>query len=112
MTAHEHPFAPEDLMAYVDGELTAIERARVTAHLEQCGACRDTIAAMRQVSDDLAGWTIEPPPPMRAPSAGGRWPERIRQWLSGATETSLNRWIAATAFGVIVVGALLVGREG
>ncbi len=42
-----------DLSAYLDGECGPAERGRVSAHLEDCAACNETLLAWRQVSDRL-----------------------------------------------------------
>jgi hypothetical protein len=97
-------------MAYADGELTVSERERVSAHLEHCGSCQQTLASLRQVSDDLGRWSLETAPPMNPPAGGERSGSRISRWLFGPTHTSPYRWIAAAGFVVIVFGVLMVGR--
>lgn len=44
----EHQWVEESLSAYIDGELTARERARVEKHLEECRACTENLATLRQ----------------------------------------------------------------
>jgi hypothetical protein len=62
MTAAEHSIAPEQVMAYLDGELPP-ERAReVLAHLAGCETCRQLADDLRGVSQQLTTWTVEPPP--------------------------------------------------
>lgn len=75
----------ELISAELDGELTEAERARLTAHLEQCPACRRYRQALASVSGALAD-SLEPPPatlarsvmarvrtlPCGVPRAGGR----------------------------------------
>src|SRR5690242_21047644 len=39
---------------YVDGELPAVDRERVTDHLRACGSCHDRVAAEQAVHDLLA----------------------------------------------------------
>ena len=39
------------LSAYVDGEAAEGDRARVRAHIESCGVCRDRVAGERQARD-------------------------------------------------------------
>ncbi len=51
----------DDLKAYVDGELSVVRRFAVRRHLAQCPACREEIAAMTQLTEDLrASEPIEP----------------------------------------------------
>lgn len=69
MTSLEHAVMPEELMAFLDGEV-APERARdIQAHLETCARCRQTADDLRRVSDRMSQWTIDPPPvSLRAPA--------------------------------------------
>jgi Domain of unknown function (DUF4349)/Putative zinc-finger len=63
MSNRTHPFEPEEVMAYLDGEL-AVERARsVAAHLEECGDCQKLAAELRSVSLEMQSWQVEPPNP-------------------------------------------------
>ena len=43
----------DDLKAYADGELNVVRRAAVRRHLAHCPACREEIAAMTQLTEDL-----------------------------------------------------------
>ena len=55
---------PRDLLSpYLDGELGPDERARVTAHLEQCAACGALLDDLRTLA---AGIAAEEPPPAPA----------------------------------------------
>lgn len=49
----------DDLKAYADGELPLLRRAALRRHLAHCPACREEIAAMTQLTEDLR--TSEPP---------------------------------------------------
>lgn len=61
----------ELISAELDGELTEAERARLTAHLEQCPACRRYRQALASVSGALAD-SLEPPPATLARSVMAR----------------------------------------
>ncbi len=55
-----HPIEPEEVMAYLDGELT-VERAAVTAaHLGACAECQGLVASLRSISQNLKTWEVEP----------------------------------------------------
>jgi hypothetical protein len=44
----EHQWVEESLSAYLDGELSSPDRARVEKHLQQCEACAENLATLRQ----------------------------------------------------------------
>jgi anti-sigma factor RsiW len=46
-TQTEHDHCQEDLSAFLDGQLTRRERARVERHLQQCATCRADLEALR-----------------------------------------------------------------
>ena len=48
MGRSEHELLEESLSAYIDGELLAGEKARVQKHLEECEACSENLATLRQ----------------------------------------------------------------
>src|ERR1700682_2400046 len=62
MSPSTHPFAPEEVMAYLDGELSPERAAATAAHLEQCGECRALASEMRSVSRQMLAWQVEPSP--------------------------------------------------
>jgi len=43
----KHQWVEESLSAYIDGELTARERARVETHLEECQDCTENLTTLR-----------------------------------------------------------------
>jgi anti-sigma factor RsiW len=54
-----HPMEPEELMAYLDGELSADQSAIAAAHLNDCGECREVVAGLRRVSQGLEAWELK-----------------------------------------------------
>ncbi len=56
-----HPLAPEELMAYLDGELPAAEAVGAAAHLDGCAECRDLADGLRGVAQALPAWEVEAP---------------------------------------------------
>jgi len=58
----QHAFEPEEIMAYLDGELEAHQAAALASHLEHCGECQAVAAQLRQVSERLLDFQIEPSP--------------------------------------------------
>ena len=57
MSTTTHPFAPEEVMAFVDGELSADRAQSVSAHVEMCSECQKVAASLRAASLSLSGWT-------------------------------------------------------
>jgi hypothetical protein len=56
----QHAFQPEEIMAYLDGELEAYQAAALASHLEDCGECQAMSVQLRQVSERLLEFQIEP----------------------------------------------------
>jgi len=52
----------EELKAYVDGELSAGERARVEKHLKSCDTCQAELASLQQLTKTFATVFSEPAP--------------------------------------------------
>jgi anti-sigma factor RsiW len=58
--------ADDQLLLHVDGELSFREGARVCAHLESCGLCRDRLAAMVEVLSESTSSCREHQPGMQS----------------------------------------------
>ena len=111
-----HPVAPEDVMAYLDGEMPVAQARDIEAHLTGCDVCRGLVSELRDGSLHLREWQIEQPPaslvapPSRRPivverSAGAAWP--LRAW------TRMTRWpVLAGAAAVVVIAAIPLLRPG
>lgn len=107
MTTVEHALPPEELMAYLDGELAQEKAVAVHAHLVSCAVCQALAAELGQVSQDMAHWQVEQPAtPLRAPAGpieskarGSRWPF---QWRRPAV-----LWQFAGAAAVVVLIAVV-----
>ena len=54
-----HAIEPEELMAYLDGELTADRATAAVAHLGECSECQRLVASLRGVSQSLTTWKVE-----------------------------------------------------
>jgi anti-sigma factor RsiW len=48
----------EPLLAYLYAESDPDERRRVESHLESCETCRDELAGLRSVREDLLAWDV------------------------------------------------------
>jgi len=58
MTATTHPVTPEEVMAFLDGELSHVEAQAVSAHLEDCAECAGVVEQFRNLSQSLSEWEV------------------------------------------------------
>src|SRR5580765_8309776 len=63
--------AAEEVMAFLDGELSAADSKAVSAHLEECVECAKVVEQLRQTSRALSAWRI--------PTIPGRVEESISE---------------------------------
>jgi len=91
-----------DKMDVLYGEADAEVRARVETHLLACGACRDEMAALRRVREDLRAWKrpTARPPAFAAPSRAQA------TWLAAAAVLLL------AAGGASLLAGVEAGYEG
>lgn len=61
MTTATHPVSAEEVMALLDGELSAEQAQFVSAHLEQCSECAAVAGDLRDVSKNLVSWSVPVP---------------------------------------------------
>lgn len=113
MNSTTHPVAPEQIMALVDGELSAEERQAVNAHLEQCAECAAVRDEFLRTSEALAQWTVPEPPPSlnRAVEAKIAESSRLRgaQTPRAYTPMSVRNWrLWAIGGGGAVFGMLML----
>lgn len=111
-----HAVSRDDVMAYVDGELSADHRARVQSHLIGCDACRALAEELRAVSARLQAWQVDRGPAampralqdaLAAPPRGSG-----SRWAFGAGAMTWPRWgfAAASLAAVVLVG--VIARPG
>src|SRR5271169_957803 len=58
----QHAFEPEEVMAYLDGELESQRAAALAEHLGHCRECEALAAQFRQVSERLLDFQVAPAP--------------------------------------------------
>ena len=102
----------EALIAYLDEELGATERAELENHLEGCEACRAALEAERRLSSALAALpSVEPPRDFEA-----RFWARVareREAPAGFFERLLTRRLALTLGGAAAaVVAIVLALRG
>ncbi len=57
MNATTHPVAPEEVMAFLDSELSEDRVQSVSSHTSDCAECRNVVTSLRKTSQLLAAWT-------------------------------------------------------
>jgi anti-sigma factor RsiW len=113
MNKISHPMEPEELMAYLDGELTADRAAATAAHLGECAECQGLVAGLRGVSQNLTVWKVEPPESATPPTIVTALAERRLQ-SRGVSPTHRRSWLEvlgrrrATVAWVGAVAAILL----
>jgi hypothetical protein len=65
MNTAAHPVAPEEVMALLDGEISAERTQFVSAHLEQCAECSEAVTSLRDTLHSVLEWTV-PVAPLNA----------------------------------------------
>jgi hypothetical protein len=110
-----HPIEPEELMAYLDGELTADRASAAAAHVGECAECQNFVAELRDVSQKLKAWQVEPlqstTPPAIATALAEKRPESQntlsipgRMWR----EVLGQRWPTVAWAGALAAAVLVV----
>lgn len=108
----KHPIEAEELMAYLDGELTAGRASRVVSHLEKCAPCQDLSADFHGLSQRLMAWEAEAAdsqiPPAIAAALEGKAHESESNKIDAHPQrnTVMRRWAWVGAFAAL---CLLVG---
>jgi len=94
MQLKTHPFAEEELMAYLDGELSLNEAERVEEHLAGCDECRGVVEDLKHLSGAMKRWKA---PGVRADWTAPAVPQKRRfRWEWAA--------VAAGVIGVFGIG--------
>ncbi|HEY6946706.1 MAG TPA: DUF4349 domain-containing protein [Candidatus Acidoferrum sp.] len=61
MSTRTHPVAPEEVMAFFDGELSPERAAAVSTHLNVCSDCKEISAQLKTTSQSLSKWETDEP---------------------------------------------------
>ena len=107
MNTAAHPVAPEEVMAFVDGELSADRAQTLSAHIDQCAECREVVESLRASSQSMAKWAVDPPQKLNA-SALLSTAKRVASEGESKSSHSLirdmltHKWVWASALSVVV----------
>ena len=92
MSTTTHPFAPEEVMAFVDGELSADRAQSVSAHIDQCTECSEVAAEFRNTSHSLSNWRI------------AAVPTQLEERVTAASQKTPLRSVAVGSNGFLPIG--------
>jgi len=107
MSTTTHPFAPEDVMAFIDGELSTDRAESVSTHIENCSECRQLAGSIRSTSQQMARWSVEAPQQLSARiSVSGtgevRFVGKLQEVFSRLRDTLSRRWVWAPALTLVL----------
>jgi len=68
MSTELHEFPPEEVMAYLDGEVNGEGALALADHLQQCAECASLADDFCALSQQLVAWKIEPSPLVESPA--------------------------------------------
>jgi hypothetical protein len=110
MSTNRHPVAQEELMAYLDGELSADQATEALSHLELCPQCQTLAADFRGVSQELMAWEVESPEVGIPSEINAALGERLQKreaakvsWPRLKNRVMTSRWVWAGALAIVCV---------
>jgi hypothetical protein len=92
MSTTTHPFTPEEIMAFVDGELSADRAQFFSSHVGECAECSTLAAGLRALSSQMTAWQVETIP--------GSFSARVKSAVVGESKDV-----------VLPLGGGLIGRR-
>jgi hypothetical protein len=104
MSEIRHAIEPEELMAYLDGELVSGRAAEAMTHLDRCTECQRQVGDLRRVSQELSAWQVEAPN-LTAPVIETPKPSRRPLWRG------LPAWAWAVAGAALILGLVVMPRN-
>ena len=110
MSTNRHPIEQEELMAYLDGELSADQATEALSHLELCPECQTLAADFRGVSHELLAWEVESPEVGISSELDAALGERLQKRQAAKVTSSrlenrvmTSRWVWAGALAIVCV---------
>jgi hypothetical protein len=110
MSTNRHPIEQEELMAYLDGELSAHQATDALSHLELCSECQTLAADFQGVSQELLVWEVESPEVGISSELNAALGECLQKRQAAKVTSSrlenrvvTSRWVWAGALAIICV---------
>ena len=118
MRESTHPMEQEEVMAYLDGELTGEAATTAAEHLRECRECQALAADLQSVSRHMASWQIAAADSQVSPTIAAALDHRETKFARSARSDSFwhdpfgafrtARWLWASA-GAALVLLVVVG---
>jgi hypothetical protein len=105
MSEIRHAIEPEEIMAYLDSELSPGRAAEAMTHLDHCPECRRLANHLRRVSQELTAWQVEAPNHLVAPAGETPKPSPRPLWKG------LPAWAFAAAGAALILVFLFAPRN-
>ena len=110
MSTNRHPIEPEELMAYLDGELPTDQATEALSHLELCPDCQTLAVDFRGVSQALMAWEVESPEVGIRSEINAALEERLQKREAAKVSSPRlgnrvirSRWVWAGALAIVCV---------
>jgi Domain of unknown function (DUF4349)/Putative zinc-finger len=105
-----HLIEQEEVMAYLDGELSVDRAAVAMSHLERCPECQSLAAGLRSVSQKLMTWEIEAPGSGIKQALAAEFEQRAPTPVTKPQRkgVTVRRWMWAGAFAAICLAGLSI----
>ena len=110
MSTNRHPIEPEELMAYLDGELPPDQATGALSHVELCPECQTLLADFRDVSRELMAWEVESPELGIPSEIDAALEERLQKRKAAKVSSPISknrvmtsRWVWAGALAIVCV---------
>jgi len=113
MNVATHPVAPEEVMAFLDGELPATQAQSVFDHVKHCADCSNLASQFGDTKLRLASWKVESLPAhvesivcQCAEQRASRLKNSLSRWILGIRAGF--GWKPLLAFSLVAVAALIL----
>jgi len=73
MNTTPHPVSPDEVMAFLDGELSAADAQAVASHVDHCGECTNLAEQLHSTSRLLSRWNVQAIPTKLEDSVTSGW---------------------------------------
>jgi uncharacterized protein DUF4349/putative zinc finger protein len=109
MNTSTHTIAPQEVMAFVDGELSSARKDSVARHIAECEQCRQVATEIRRSSQELRAWQVEAVPGRVEEKLRVKWDEAQGEAKSKHFLSVGNKWVLG--LGLAALALLLFSQR-